>query len=171
MDNAVRVMAEHSLYNAPWCKTLTTVTVAACVLLVGMALFFVGIGLREGNLILLATAVLPLGILGITALFLVKNYRIVGDRLVIERLIWKTELDLNDLESASYDPTAMENSLRLFGDGGLFAFVGLFWNRKLGRYHSYATAPRLAVVLKFSQKTVVVTPEKPEQFVAELMQR
>jgi hypothetical protein len=102
---------------------------------------------------------------------MVRSYQIESDQLRIERLGWQTTIALNDLESATYDPTAMDGSLRLLGNGGLFAFSGKFWNQKLGRYDAYATALRLAVVLKFSQKTVVVTPEKPEQFAAQIIDR
>ena len=63
----------------------------------------------------------------------------------------------------------MDGSLRIFGNGGLFAFTGKYRNRKLGIYNAYATALRLAVVIKLGdKKTLVVTPEKPEQFIESL---
>ena len=51
---------------------------------------------------------------------------------------------------------------RLCGIGGLFVFCGLFWSRKLGRYRAYITDPRRAVVLRFGNKVVVVTPDEPD---------
>ncbi len=52
----------------------------------------------------------------------------------------------------------MKGSIRTFGNGGLFCFSGRFRNRKLGSYRAFATDPKLAVVLRFPDKIVVVTP-------------
>lgn len=163
------VMAMNLFFKAPWSQTLTVITAAVCVLLVGMGVLFVVLGIWQQDRWAFLWAVLPLLILGITALFMVQGYHIEGDRLLIDRLGWRTEIVLTDLKSATYDPTAMEGSLRVFGSGGLFAFTGKFWNKQLGFYDAYATAIRLTVVLKFPQKTVVVTPEKPEQFVEAIL--
>lgn len=73
-------------------------------------------------------------------------------------------MDLTDLQSVEVDPRAMTKSIRLIGNGGLFCFAGLFKNKHLGKYRAFATNPRNAVVLRFSHRTVVVTPEEPESF-------
>ena len=66
----------------------------------------------------------------------------------------------------------MSRSIRLFGNGGAFAFSGWFRNRKLGSYRAYATDPARSVVLKFSDhKTIVVTPEPPDAFIAAVKQQ
>jgi hypothetical protein len=70
------------------------------------------------------------------------------------------------LISAEIDPVAVEGSMRIFGNGGFFAFTGLFRNRKLGSYRAYATDSKKAVVLRWPGRTVVVTPDDPQKFVA-----
>ena len=77
-------------------------------------------------------------------------------------------MNLQDLQTAEIDPEAMNRSIRLFGNGGLFCFAGQFRNKKLGRYRAYATDPKLAVILRFTDKVVVVTPGSPDRFVAQL---
>ena len=44
--------------------------------------------------------------------------------------------------------------------------TGCFWNRKLGRYRAYVTDPKRAVVLRFDDRVVVVSPDCPAEFVA-----
>jgi hypothetical protein len=162
-------MEKSLFFRAPWSRPLTIVTVAICVLLVAIASGFFVVGMQRRDYLGFLWAMLVLAMLGTTALFRVRGYYLEGDRLCIQRLGWQKVLPLTALESAVCDPLAMECSIRLFGNGGLFAFSGIFWHRKLGRYTAYATAPRLAVVLKFIHKTVVITPEKPDAFIAQLM--
>ena len=162
-------MAKSLLFKAPWCKALTYITVGTGIVITAGIIILLIVAQLQPNpffyfmaLFLVVTAIA-------SAAFMVRSYEIVGDRLVIQRLGWQTEIALNNLTSATYDPEAMEKSLRLFGNGGFFAFVGKFRNQKLGNYDAYATAPRLSVVLKIGdQKTIVITPEKPEQFVENL---
>ncbi len=103
-----------------------------------------------------------------SALFTIRGYELAGSELLVRRLVWATRIPLQDLRSAWADPSAMKRSIRLFGNGGLFAFSGLFSNRKLGRYRAFATDPRNAVVLRFAARTIVVTPDAPQEFLSTL---
>jgi len=60
----------------------------------------------------------------------------------------------------------MQGSLRTFANGGLFAFAGNFHSGDLGAYRAYVTDGMKAVVLKFTDKTIVVSPDDPEEFIA-----
>jgi hypothetical protein len=88
--------------------------------------------------------------------------------LLVQRLGWHSELILKNLVSAECDPEAMKRSIRVFGNGGFFCFAGKFRNKRLGVYRAFATAPHLAVVLRFTDRMVVVTPDNPEEFVKAL---
>ena len=110
----------------------------------------------------------PLLTLVLSAAFMVRGYVLTDTSLVIKRLGWETRLDLSRLNSANVDPDAFRGSLRLFGNGGFFSFTGWFRNKKLGVYRAYATDTRRAVVLRFSDKTVVITPDDPQKFAAEI---
>jgi hypothetical protein len=108
----------------------------------------------------------PLLILALAALWTVRGYELGGGSLSIQRGFWRTRVSLAGLLSASTDAQALRSSLRLFGNGGLFSFSGLFWNRRLGRFRIFATDPARAVVLRFEHRTIVVTPDRPGDFVA-----
>jgi hypothetical protein len=116
---------------------------------------------------LLGTA-LPATILVVSALFVVRGYTIDPAAVRVQRLLWETAIPLESLQRAWASPDAMSGSFRLFGNGGLFSVTGLFRNRRLGKYRAFAMDPKRAVVLEFSTRKVVVTPDSPEQFLSQL---
>ncbi len=101
-------------------------------------------------------------------LFVVRGYEIASDGLRIQRLLWPTYREWFGLVEAWHDPAAMKGSLRLWGNGGLFAVTGYYRNRGLGTYRAFVTDPRRAVVLRFSDRVVVVSPEDPRVFLQAL---
>jgi hypothetical protein len=107
-------------------------------------------------------------ILPVAALFIVRSYAIEPNVLAIRRLLWTTRLPLAGLQSAEVSPNVMRGSLRLFGNGGMFSITGLFRNRALGNYRAFVTDLTKTVVLRFPNRTVVISPENPERFVADI---
>lgn len=101
----------------------------------------------------------------VSVLFVVRGYAVDDGRLYIQRLMWATVLDMEDLIRVRHDPEAMKCSARIFGNGGLFAFTGYYQNERLGRYRLFATNPECSVVLVLRNRVVVVTPDDPEAFV------
>ena len=145
-------------FKAPWSKTLWIISAVATMILLGVAAIPVP-GLWGMRL-------LPLAILAGALPFVVRSYTIQDDALLIRRLFWDTRISLSGLRSVRFDPSAMCSSIRTCGNGGLFSFTGWYWNRNLGSYRAYVTDLSRVVVLTFDKRTIVVTPERPEEFVA-----
>ncbi len=101
-------------------------------------------------------------------LFMVTGYAVARDALFVHRPAWSTRIALAGLTGARHDPAACRHSLRVFGNGGLYSFTGVYRSRALGRYRLFATDPKRAVVLTLGGRVVVVTPAEPETFVAHL---
>lgn len=157
-------------FGAPW-STLLKVMSVFSVGVLGMAAVITGVAVpRElfGGNFLTAMLVLPVIVLIGCALYTVRGYELLGDRLEIRRLLWSTAVPLAGLERAWHDPHVMDRSLRLFGNGGAFSITGLFSNRTLGRYRAWATDPKRAVVLVLPGRKLVVTPDRPEDFLRQL---
>lgn len=148
-------------FNAPWGKALWIVSTLATVLLLGTSGF---LSWKPGG----AFDLLPLLILLGAAPFVVRGYTITPDVLLVQRLFWSTRVPLAELQSARFDPDALRWSIRTCGNGGLYSFTGWYWNKRVGAYRAFATDPKRAVILKFTKRTVVVTPDDPERFVHEL---
>lgn len=149
---------------------LLSVSVMGVTILLGNRSFFHSFGMSTspppwvGWLTVLAPL---LGTL-ISAAFMVRGYVVTDALLIIKRLGWGTRLDLSRLTAVEVDPHALEGSMRLFGNGGFFSFSGWYRNKKLGVYRLFATDSKRAVVLRFSDKAVVVTPEDPQKFAADI---
>jgi hypothetical protein len=64
----------------------------------------------------------------------------------------------------------VSGTIRLFGNGGLFAGAGIFWNKQYGVFRAYLTSarPQDAVLVETKSHKVVITPEDPEAFVKSL---
>ncbi|MEY4386037.1 MAG: hypothetical protein RLY20_1320 [Verrucomicrobiota bacterium] len=148
------------------------VTLVVLVLLLGAPVVS-SVTLPESTPLLarLSATLLPLLILAATLPFIVRGYVLTEGELRIERLGWQNRFKLADVKSVVADPEAMRWSIRLFGSGGLFGFFGIFRNKTLGTYRAYGTNPKNTVVVELRQLTIVVTPDDPKRFVAEVTQR
>jgi hypothetical protein len=149
-------------YKAPWGKTLCWMSAFTVVIILAVAVPII-FKIKSEPVGWLVALILPAA-----ALFIVRSYAIEPNMLAIRRLLWTTRLPLAGLQSAELSPNVMRGSLRLFGNGGMFSITGLFRNRALGNYHAFVTDPTKTVVLRFPKRTVVVSPENPERFVAEI---
>ncbi len=99
----------------------------------------------------------------------IRGYTIERDSILVHRFLWATRLSRTGLRSATHDPALIVGGIRVFGNGGFFSFSGWFRNKHLGTYRAYITDPALAVVLRYGDHTVVLSPEHPERFVSAVM--
>ena len=152
-------------FRAPWSRSLKTASRIAVLILLGTAA--AGILLMPARMPLLRVllAGLPAGVLVSALLFMVSGYTLTATALEVRRPLWTTTFALSDLISVAGDAEALQGALRLFGNGGLFSFSGIFWNRRLGLFHAYGTDPGRAVVLKFRKRTIVITPDDTQRFI------
>ena len=164
-------MTEGLEFKAPWGMSLLVMTTVGCTILLAVPFISVVAQPQKDSLWRVLTIVLPLVILFVTLLYSVRGYLLTDSTLQVQRLGWSSKIELTNLINVEIDPQAMERSIRLWGNGGLFSFTGNFRNHKLGFYQAYATDPHRAVILKFPQCTIVLTPDNPERFVSEVLNR
>jgi hypothetical protein len=158
---------------APWAGTLK-VTSAIGTIVIGVAAFIVYrvIVMPTGlpHVLALAIALSFPAIAAVSFLFMVTGYDVAEGDLYVQRPLWSTRIALTRLAKAWHEPTACRGSLRIFGNGGLYSFTGLYQNRTLGRFRLFGTDLKRAVVLNLERRVVVVTPADPDAFVAYLEQ-
>ncbi len=110
----------------------------------------------------------PVAGLGVvTAVFLfsqVRGYRLVEQELLVMRRGRVNRFPLDGLRSVAVDPEAMKFSLKILGNDGLGAIVGRYRNLRLGGYRALVTDRGRAVVLRWSDRCLVVSPEHPAEF-------
>ena len=154
-------------FRAPWSKSLIVASTFATLVCLGVSYALWTLPLRGGSAETLRfwLALLPLAVILICALFTVRGYSISNRELAIRRLLWTTRVSLLALRGAYFDPNATHRSIRTFGNGGVFSFTGYFRNKELGSYRALMTDRRRAVVLRFPSSVIVVSPDRPEDFV------
>jgi len=153
-------------FRAPWSKSLIVASTFATLVCLGVS-YALWTLLVDASLEPLRfwLALLPLAIILICAVFTVRGYSITNNALLIDRLFWTTRIPLTEFQSAKFDPDATRGSIRTFGNGGFFSFTGYFRNKELGSYRAFMTDRRRAVVLRFLDQVVVVSPDRPQDFV------
>jgi hypothetical protein len=156
-------------YEAPWSTSLIVLSVLTTIVCVGAtAAAWLSVAAKHAPDPLGWAALLPLVILFGAALFTIRGYSISSESILVHRLLWSTTLPQTGLESAEVDLEAMRGSIRTFGNGGAFSFTGFYYNKRLRSYRAYVTDPHRAVVLRYADRRVVLSPATPEDFVNDL---
>ncbi|MBQ75869.1 MAG: hypothetical protein CMQ20_12725 [Gammaproteobacteria bacterium] len=155
-----------SQFRATWGATLGWISASTVVLFIGFPLILLAAGGNQMLILALLGWAITLGLLSWAFLSqFIRRYVISGDQLVVERFGAETVFALESLQSIEEDPTAMVGTY-VMSNGGLFAFTGKRCrSRKLGVYEAYATDRKNCVILRFPDRTLVITPENPTSFV------
>lgn len=158
----------HDTFDAPWGTALRVMSVILALVLFGI----MALGLYRppvgGWLWYAALVATPVALLAAALLCMVRRYALTADTLYVQRPGWVARIDLDGLESVAADAHAMVGSKRLFANGGLFVFAGRFRNPALGVYRALVNDPNRAVVLRWPDRRMVISPDEPERFVRRL---
>jgi len=152
-------------FRAPRSKGLyvTTATTVAVLALVVVAALFAP--MRPPLPAAIVLVGLPPLLIGAAFAGRVRGYVLTEDTIIVQRGFWETRLPLAGLRSVTGDVDAMRGSIRVLANGGVFSFTGRFWSSKLGWYRAFATDPSRSIVLRYPQRTVVITPHDPQHFI------
>lgn len=156
-------------HRAPWSRSLILISVLSSLLCLGIS---AGFALSRDPR-LHWPALLPLVVLAVCALFTVRGYLVTADALLVRRLLWSTRLPWAGaaaLQSVRAEPDAMRGSIRLWGNAGMYSFTGLFRSKALGSYRAFVMDRHRTVVLRFADRTIVVSPASPQDFVRDVRQ-
>jgi len=108
------------------------------------------------NLVMLLTIVVV-----IVYLFSIKKYRLTDTALEIVRVMNTKSVPLALLKEVRIvSNSEMAWTIRLFGSGGLFGFIGFFWNFKHKFISVYSTRmTRLVLITTTENKKLIISPE------------
>lgn len=153
------------IYGAPWGPLLQGMTILSVVLLLGMTAM--GVSERPAGQLLwyLVMIVLPLVMLVTAVFFMIRGYLLYADTLYVRRLGWYSKIPLAGLQHVVFDPEVTRKMTRRFGNGGMFCFAGSYKSKKIGPVRVFATDLRRPVVLRFADRSIIVTPDDPIDFV------
>lgn len=95
----------------------------------------------------------------------VTGYRIDGGELQVLRVSRVNRFGLAGLESVEADGEPLKGAWKTIGNDGLGAITGNFRSKKLGKFEALLTDPPRGVVLRWKDHTLVVSPERSQEFV------
>ncbi len=161
------MVSQHTqTFGAPWGWSLILVSVAATCACVAAGVIAAVDLVSTGHAGLAAiVCLLPTSVWAGCGLFAIRGYTFIPGLLLVHRLFWETRVSLAGLQSVTFEPNVMRWSLRAWGNGGLFAFSGWYWRRRLGWFRAFVTDLNKTVVLRSPGQTIVISPDLPEQFV------
>ena len=104
-------------------------------------------------------------ILLVTYLVSTREYAIGDGGLVVRKVIGSTSFELRGA-SIGRDALAFKGMARVFGNGGFFAFDGLFYSRRIGFVRSYARNREHGVLIYLAGGSkLLLSPDDPDAFV------
>jgi hypothetical protein len=105
-------------------------------------------------------------LIGVAYAYSPRGYAISGEAIVIKRLIGNIRVPLTEIrEIRPGTPADFTGCLRLWGNGGLFGYYGLFSTTKLGSCYWYVTHRSKTVIVTASTRILVLSPDDVEGFI------
>lgn len=152
-------------FNAPWSKGLRrTSTIATAMLVTAAIVAYLTVPSHESLPRVVLTSVFI--VIPLIAWFcMIRGYVVTESEIHIRRTAWTIRLPLKKLKTVEGNAEALQGAIRLVGNYGLFSYTGFYWSKKLGFYRVYATDPDRAVVLRYPNRTIVITPHDPQAFI------
>lgn len=137
-------------------KVITSIVVLTCI-----SLFVFS---NQHTFILIIALLFALLIAG-AYLLAPASYQIINNNLVV----WKN-FGRKDFPNITECKTIKEKvgfTVRVFGNGGVFAGTGIFWNNKYGIFRAYVTTGKLEnmVYLNTDKGKVIISPINSKAFV------
>lgn len=157
-------------------RYITVVTLAALIplglILPLFLLFDPSVGETERIVLLLSTAIVAVSIV-VAALYAPRRVELRERSLRVRRLAGSLILPYGEIKAAEpFDPVRARRLIRTFGSGGLFGYLGQFYDRRDGFYRIYAGDLGQALLIRLrSGRRYVISCERPGEMLAGLRQR
>jgi hypothetical protein len=113
-----------------------------------------------------SSMLLCLGIIIMGALFLPLQVSVTNDEICINRGIGNVLIKTIDIQKIRRTSTSdTQNSIRTFGSGGLWGFLGKFKNSGLGDYTMYVTNTSNMITVKTNDDVFIFSCDHPDEIV------
>lgn len=164
-------------FKCEWDTTVWAITIG--IFLMGVVfltfgiLFTIFVSKPALSLPMLAGGFLPWVIIAGAAAYAPRGYRFAGDALHVVRFGPDVVIPFAEIrEYSPGTPGVLSGTIRLFGCGGLFGYMGLFQNKALGRFKAYMTrTDQTAIVRTNDGTTYVLSPTDVGGFLQALGER
>lgn len=100
-------------------------------------------------------------------------YYFVSDRaVIIQRPFGKIRIPLDTIiHTRPLSNAELGITMRRFGSGGLFGYLGNFTSARIGKYQMWATNRESLVVIETEKRKYIVSPDQPVSFTNDINSR
>jgi PH (Pleckstrin Homology) domain-containing protein len=114
-----------------------------------------------------------LGFLVVAALVLLmyllrtRSIAVDGTGITIDRMVMSASIPFSDIKTIRrLEDKELFGSIRTLGNGGVFGYTGLFYNRTFGSMTWYCTQRKNYILIeKNSGKKMIISPDNPEELI------
>jgi len=121
--------------------------------------------------VFLMTGIAPAVVAAIWFTAHIRRYRVVEAELQVELPLRTVRFPLEGLKDVTPDREALRGARKIIGNDGLRAISGRFRSRHLGAFRAYVTDAEHAVVLRWPDRCVVISPDQPSWFIETVRKR
>jgi hypothetical protein len=148
---------ETQFFSASYDSTTKIISAAVCAILAAVAIV-------TGSMIAAGVGAL---IIALSYAWSPRGYTVSERSIFVKRLIGNARIPLDGIrEARAAAPDDFRGCIRLFGDGGLFGYYGLFRTSNLGKSTWYVTNRGNAVVVIAGAKTSLLSPDDKDGFLS-----
>ena len=101
----------------------------------------------------------------------IRRYRLVDGELRIELPLRTVRFPLSGLVSVTPDREALRGAWKMSGNDGLGVISGRFRSKRLGAFRAYLTDAEHAVVLRWPDRCLVISPHQHSYFIETVRKR
>lgn len=149
-----------------WSVEVIVITLLTVVLVFGIIISFYSRWPANLSLLKYVLTIVILLIIIIPAVYSPIHLSINDEKIVIKRIVRNIEIDLRNVYSVTIiSNREISNSIRTFGSGGLFGYLGQFKNNLIGSYTMYATEKQNLIYINTSKGKYVFSCSKPHEFI------
>lgn len=157
-------------FTCPWSLGVTVITTIIIIILVASTYFIWTDDFPSSMLwlkytlivVFIATIIGGLGYMPI-------RLTIENDKITLHRLFGAINIPIKDIiEIKAIENSETAFSIRVFGSGGLFGYLGKFKNPKLGIYTMYATNLNELILIRTNGKKYVFSCKDRNKFIESL---
>ena len=164
-----RYLPDHDFPPAPAGTRVRLVTLLVFVAIAGMAVALpVATVRRQAAPVWVPFAAAAVAPLVVTAVWFgsrIRGYRLTAAALLVRLRFRTVRFPLEGLQDIAPDREALRGAWKQAGNDGLGAISGRFRSRRLGRFRAYVTDGDRAVVLRWPDRCLVISPDQPAWFV------
>lgn len=118
-----------------------------------------------------ASGIAPVIVAAIWFTARIRRYRLAAAELQVELPFRIVRFPLEGLNGATLDHEALRGARKVVGNDGLGAISGRFSSKRLGTFRAYVTDKEHAVVLRWPDHCLVISPQQHSLFIEAVRKR